>query len=412
MKSLFCAYLIFLSLQCSCHSSVFAQWSTANLSLGRQYLSSTSLTNKALFAGGYYYTSPYVIVSSDRVDIYDGTIDQWSTAALSIGRSGIGTTSTDSLAFFAGGRIFINNGSIPTQESSARVDIYNSRTSQWATAQLSLPRADIVAANAMGKVLFAGGDNSRVVDIYDVSTNQWSVSQLPRVSGTGLCATSIGSKIYLVKNGLLDIYDVVSGQWSTDIYPQNTAYVGCISSDTKAFFAGGRDANTSNPTNQVNIYNQAANQWMTSTLSQARDQIATTKTGGKLFFAAGFNSNVLDIYDEVTNQWSANQLPSVSGRLVAASTNNRALFAGNGSTVVDVYTVSPAVTCQSVQSGSWSEVSTWSCGHVPRGSDLVIINAGHTVTIPDGDYRAKKVTYTGGTLRFLTASSRLFLGNN
>ena len=413
MKKYLYPLLITLYLLGNSYIPSFGQWSTATLSRGRQWISSASISNKALFAGGYYYTSPYFIVSSDQVDIYNGTFDQWSTATLSVGRSGMGSTSTDSLAFFAGGRIFINNGSIPTQQPSTRVDIYNGRTNQWSIAELSEPRADLVAASTMGKVLFAGGgDNSKVVDIYDISTNQWSVTQLPRLGGSGLCATALGSKVYVAGSGLLDIYDVVSGQWATDTYPQNTLYVGGISSGTKAFFAGGRDVNTSSPTNQVNIYNQSNSQWTTSSLSQARFSIATTKTGGKLFFAGGFNSNVLDIYDEMENQWSATQFPNVSGRLAAAATANKALFVGNGNSVVDIYTMAPTPTCQSVQSGSWTEVSTWSCGHVPGGTDLVIVSAGHVITIPNGDNRAKKVTYNGGTLQFITVGSKLLFGTN
>ena len=180
MKKYFYLHLITFYLLGNSYTSVFAQWSTATLSRGRQWIASASVSNKALFAGGYYYTSNYFIVSSDQVDIYDGTLDQWSSSTLSVGRSGIGSTSTDSLAFFAGGRMFINNGSIPTQQSLARVDIYNGHTNQWSTGELSEPRADVVGANAMGKVLFAGGDNSRAVDIYDVSTKQWSISQLPQ----------------------------------------------------------------------------------------------------------------------------------------------------------------------------------------------------------------------------------------
>jgi hypothetical protein len=55
------------------------------------------------------------------------------------------------------------------------VDVYNVTDGLWTTANLSIPRADIAAISAVGKVaIFAGGTdrynlpNSRV-DIYNVT---------------------------------------------------------------------------------------------------------------------------------------------------------------------------------------------------------------------------------------------------
>ncbi len=42
----------------------------------------------------------------------------------------------------------------------------------------------------------------------------------------------------------------------------------------------------------------------------------------------------------------------------------------------------------SIQSGSWSSPSTWSCGRVPTEGDNIIIKNGHSVAIPPSDYRA------------------------
>lgn len=51
--------------------------------------------------------------------------------------------------------------------------------------------------------------------------------------------------------------------------------------------------------------------------------------------------------------------------------------------------------CSTVMSGNWNDPATWSCGVVPGGSDQVIINANHIVTIDGFTARAAKVSYSG-----------------
>jgi len=44
-----------------------------------------------------------------------------------------------------------------------------------------------------------------------------------------------------------------------------------------------------------------------------------------------------------------------------------------------------AATCTVSASGSWTVSGTWSCHSVPGDSDAVVIPAGKTVSLPDGD---------------------------
>ena len=395
----------------------FCQWSTTSLSMGRQWPTTASVGVKALFAGGYYYTNPYNIATYQGVDIYDDSTGQWTTDTLSTGRTRMAATSTNNLAFFGGGGFYVNNGSIPSFSYSTRVDIYNANTNQWAIAELSQARANMVAASVMGKVLFAGGENSssfnlKTVDIYDVVSNQWSTTQLPRLSGARLGVASVGSKVYFAANNMLDIYDVSTGQWATDMYPQPTLGISGVSLGDRGFFAGGFASGNSTYTNWVNIFNTTTSQWSSATLSAARSDIAGIRVGNVLLFGGGYGdgANVVDIYDGTSNMWSSTQLPHVSGPLGVAKAGNKALFAGNGSNIVDVYTVSPSPVCQSVQSGNWNDSSTWACGHVPGVSDHVVIDSGHIVTLPSGTNRAKMITYKGGSLVYDTESSQLFIG--
>ena len=339
--SFFCFWLVW-----SYALPLKAQWSAASLSAGpgslianRSAIAATSVGNKALFAGGSFWTSdgrgPY---QTDQVDIYDNITSQWTTAKLSQPRTNIGAGYLGDLAFFAGGA----NGGIFLTNNYSRVDIYNNATSQWTTAELSLARARIAVASAGSKILFAGGATYsfasggsnipyNVVDIYDVATNQWSVTQLPRLSGY-ITAATVGSKIFFANDGIIDIYDVNTGQWTAGTIPQAKNLQSSTSLGNKVFFAGGFPAD-----NRVDIYDVATNQWSTAALSQPSTNVAAITLGSKAFFGTG---NVLDIYDAASNQWSMTQFPRVqTDGHGTTSLGNKVFFAGIYSNFVDIYTV-------------------------------------------------------------------------
>src|SRR5487761_2204023 len=50
-----------------------------------------------------------------------------------------------------------------------------------------------------------------------------------------------------------------------------------------------------------------------------------------------------------------------------------------------------AVTCTSIRSANWSRSNTWSCGHVPRTTDTVVIASGFTVNL-NGSYTVAALT--------------------
>ena len=69
--------------------------------------------------------------------------------------------------------------------------------------------------------------------------------------------------------------------------------------------------------------------------------------------------------------------------------------------------------CASTKTGNWNDAATWTCGHVPLVSDDVIINAGHTVTVISGLYKAQSVAYQGqGGKVLFNAGGRLQVGGN
>ena len=245
-------------------------------------MSATSAGGKAFFAGGETIS----FSNSARVDIYNTATNTWSTANLSQARYNLSATSAGGKAFFAGG--YTGSG------VSKRVDIYNAVTNTWSTASLSQARYLLSATSVGSKVFFAGGSSasgrSNVVDIYDTATNTWSVAKLSQAR-FGLIATSVGGK---------------------------------------AFFAGGQSA--SGHSNLVDIYDTTTNTWSTATLSQARDGLSATTAGGKAFFAGGIsNSGVssrVDIYDTATIPTAITQGPT--------PTSQTACVGGTASTTVTV----------------------------------------------------------------------------
>lgn len=76
----------------------------------------------------------------------------------------------------------------------------------------------------------------------------------------------------------------------------------------------------------------------------------------------------------------------------------------SGTLLTVFYSVSdPTSTCASLQSGAWSASSTWSCGHEPSSTDVVILK--HIVAIP-ADYTAHALTLT------YDSNGRLSFGQN
>jgi len=61
----------------------------------------------------------------------------------------------------------------------------------------------------------------------------------------------------------------------------------------------------------------------------------------------------------------------------------------------------PRDVCVSNGTGNWGTAGTWTCGHVPTGSDIVIINNGHTVTL-NTNGSAYQLIVGGGTSGTLT----------
>jgi hypothetical protein len=72
------------------------------------------------------------------------------------------------------------------------VDLYDSGTRLWSTAQLSQARRSLAATSVRTVAIFAGGFSITAVDLYDRGTGGWSTAQLS-VARDALAATSVGT---------------------------------------------------------------------------------------------------------------------------------------------------------------------------------------------------------------------------
>jgi hypothetical protein len=194
---------------------------------------------------------------------------------------------------------------------SSRVDIYNSNTQNWTTANLSVARENITAVSANNRIFFAGGDyyNANdltldnpipvdVMDIYDAVADTWSAVKLPGKKIYS-AATSVGNKLFFVGGKQVDIYDIISGNWTTISMSDGRSDPAVVEADNKVYFAGGFTFQGNDiygspivvPSSKIDIYDNASGAWSFSRLIEGRSVLAGIEAGGKVYFAGGYTSN-------------------------------------------------------------------------------------------------------------------------
>lgn len=182
-------------------------WSTAELSEARSHITAASIGNKVIFAGGLSKNAPSNFSFSDRIDIYDVSTNQWTTATLSEARSTMKAAVVGDKLLLAGG--------VKSHEFSDKVDIYDASAGTWSVATLSVKRVVSSTARLETKVLFFTGpfsdqDFTSSMDIYDAATNSWSTTQLNYpIDGSIITA---GNQIF-IGGGLVDV--------TPTVYPPN-----------------------------------------------------------------------------------------------------------------------------------------------------------------------------------------------
>jgi K319-like protein/Kelch motif protein len=244
--------------------------------------------------------------------------------SLSAGRVGLVSATAGSKIVFAGGMVV---GSY-----SSRVDIYDTITKEWTTAELTRPeRQGMTAASVGNKILFGGGgdndwgETTSRVDIYDASNNSWSIAELSK-DREYLAAATVGDKVLFaggtswetsasgystwVTSDVVDIYDNITGSWTTASLSQRRSNLTATTAGNKIYFAGGyAGPMVTNVSPVIDVFDASTNSWSASYLQQAKASHASVVLGDKIFWGAGifnyfdptsFFSNSVEIRDLTT----------------------------------------------------------------------------------------------------------------
>jgi hypothetical protein len=58
-----------------------------------------------------------------------------------------------------------------------------------------------------------------------------------------------------------------------------------------------------------------------------------------------------------------------------------------------------------LQTGNWDNISTWSCNRLPISTDVITINSGHTVTVLNGVSATLRLLQLLGTVNVQTGGN-------
>ncbi|MBA3673505.1 MAG: hypothetical protein H0W75_00860 [Chitinophagaceae bacterium] len=296
--------------------------------------------NKIVFAGGYAYnnlSNTYNITSS--VDIYNTGTQNWSTAQLTVPRYDVAITTLGNKIFFAGG---VEQGPWDYDIINSNVDIYDAEVNSWSVTNLSNGRQELAAASAGNKVLFAGGNWLNLftdkIDIYDGSNNLMSVtSSRLSTARTNLSGVSSGNKIYFAGG-----------------YTQQYPFT---------------------PSDNIDIYDAISASWSTSKLSEPKDGHAAIAVNNKIYWAGGTTfrdqnnnphiSSVVEIRDITTQTSTFACLFQPNSDFAAVVKDNKMVFfTGNGAVKnkFDIYDIATNI---------------WSIGVLPQnieGAAIISVN--------------------------------------
>ncbi len=292
--------------------------------------------DKLFFAGGTVAGAP----ASTKVEIYNTITGTWASAQLSAPRFWIGTASSGTKVYFAGGVAMKQDNfgnwflSDTYQFRSSVIDIYDVSTNTWSIDSLSTQRAP-VGASVNNKVVFAGSDvsyqspvQSGVIDNYNTGTGTLSSTAVSEIRDFDQPAIT-ANKIYFaggsrdlgrgssgLSGGLgyksIDIYDAVADTWTMDTLSRERMLMGNIIANNKLYSGGGliwdTAINSWNTTNSVEIKDLLTNTISFDCLSEARAQVTALRRGNSIYFF-GTSSTSFDIFDIASGKWSIGVLP-------------------------------------------------------------------------------------------------------
>jgi len=254
---------------------VSGTWSTSELCIGRYSIAAAATGNKIFFGGGETGDGTCGV---DSVDIYDISTNTWSVSHLSAAGNSITAAAVGNKVLFAGGDpTSCGNGT--GVDRAKTVDIYDVTLNQWSTTSLTEPKYNMSAVTLNDRVFFSGGAGSllsKKIEIYNDATGTWTLDSMyeEKAAHGGIVA---GGKIFWAGGGsyssnptcLVEIKDVNSGNQSIQYLSQPgywnaDAGQSPVVKDNKIIFIG----HSVNNRDKFDIYDIASNTWYIGILPQ------------------------------------------------------------------------------------------------------------------------------------------------
>jgi len=388
MKKLFLlSLLLFFSF-----TSQAQRWSYKTLNENKLSMPVATIGNKVFFYSGTKYVGSSSMLVSE-VEIFDLAKDTREIVTLTGAavRTNCATTTLNSKVYFAGGVGYPETGGV-----SKRIDIYDTLTGSWSTAELGMSRQNLAGASAGGKVLFGGGYNFGLrkavdyVDIYNSVTDGWTSAFFNghqftsnSVSRDNLTAASLGGKVFFaggnfsLASNKVNIYDAVQNKWLPEAkLSQQKHQLSSVTYKNKAYFIGGTVKingplyTLQYPSDTIDVYNNETNSWSVLqmprlTLTSQGTKRAITQSvvvGCKIFMVPTMSGwrgttyapepgteDTITVYDLARDTWSYITLPHKRTGVTLAAAGNKVLFAGGRSFIfpgdeqnhIDMLTVDP-----------------------------------------------------------------------
>lgn len=320
------------------------------LNQARYKLAAASLTNYALFAGGYASAGV-----TKTVDAYNESLVR-STTNLTAARQNLAGASLGSYVIFGGGD---SGGGVFN-----RLDGFDTSLTNKQASLLPSYHTGLAAASIGSYVIFAGGREDTSESTPDVLnrarafnsslTANTNISNL-NARASEFAATTIGA--YALFGG---------GRYSSTLQTSVTSYTASLTRGTPtalslgryylrattvgdyALFVGGcKNSSTSYDT--VDVYDSALTRTTATALSQKRHAVAATSIGTFAIIASGLSGSsmtkVVDVYDTSLTRTTPTALSEYLPYPAATSIGNYALIAGwnypagDTTKTVEAYTV-------------------------------------------------------------------------
>jgi len=288
-------------------------------------------------------------------------------ASMHFSRTGAGAAAVNGIVYVIGGSQRYNTSDTGFSYMSINsTEAYDPATDTWVEkAPMPTSRDGLGVAAFQGKIYCFGGRNVskdysisiNVTEVYDTETNSWETKTPNPTARSGLQASEVGGKIYLIggwiesesssiteKSAQVEIYDPVTDTWATGS-PIPTAVAGYASAvlDGKIYVISGV-ASGSTRTNLTQIYDPKTDEWSLGVaIPMSVSSAAAGSTAGlnaaKAIYVIGGSNDAYPLNGQLANQvyfpetdswFMAAQMPVDRAGLALAVINDTIFVMGGG----------------------------------------------------------------------------------